>query len=115
MRAERNNLLSGKVVALQEREHRHRRKAPPIGIAQDNGVVLVHVFHPGGEFRTGFCAEFLLCLINADHIVRRILLHGIDLEEIGIRKLCLDLLYDNFIIAFCKVSDAAVDIVLPAA
>ena len=59
--------------------------------------------------------EWILRLVDADHIVRRILLHGIDLEDIGIRKQSLDLLYDNFIIAFCKVADAAVNIILPAA
>ena len=113
--AERNYLLAGKVVALQESEHSHGRKAPPVGIAKDDGVVLLHVLHPGGEFRTGLGPEFVFGLLDADHIVRRILLHGIYLENIGIRKLCLDLLYDNLIIAFCKVSDAAANIILPAA
>ena len=90
--AERNDLLSGKVIALQEGENGHRRKAPPIGIAQDDGVVLVHVLHLGGKFRTGLGAEFLLGLLDADHIVRRVLLHGIYPENIGLRKLRLDFL-----------------------
>ena len=108
MGAERDNLLSGEIITLQECENSHRRNAPPVGIAQDNGVVLVHILHLGGELRTGFCTEFLFGLLDTDHIVLRVLLYRINLEDIGLREERLNLLYNNPIIAFGQVTDAAV-------
>ena len=115
MGAERNDLLSGEVVALQESENGHGRKAPPIGIAQDYGIVLIHILHFGRELGTGLGTKLFLGLVDADHIVRRVLFYGVYLENIGIGKLRLDLLYDNFVIALCKVAYASVNIILPAA
>ena len=108
MGAERDNLLAGEIIALQECENSHRRHAPPIGIAEDDGVVLIHVLHRSGKFRTGLSAKLLLSLLDANHIIVGIFPHSFDPEDIGLRKLGLNLLNDNLLVAFGKEADAAV-------
>ena len=108
VRAEGNDFLSGKVIALKKGEYRHRRKTPPTRIAKDYSVVLINVFHLCGELRTCLGVKFLLGLLDADHIVVGVFLHGVDLENIGLGKLRLNLVNDNLIVAFGKETDAAV-------
>ena len=64
MGAERDNLLSRKIIAFQEGKNSHRRQSPPAWIAENDGIVLVHILYLCGEFRTSLVAEFLLGLLN---------------------------------------------------
>ena len=49
---EGNHPLAGQGMALQEGVHDAGLHIPPDGKAQEHGVVLVHVFHRGGDGRT---------------------------------------------------------------
>ena len=49
---EGDHSLAGQGVALQEGVHDAGLHIPPDGKAQEHGVVLVHVFHRGGDGRT---------------------------------------------------------------
>ncbi len=60
MGAERNDCLSGQIIALQEGKHRHGRRSPPIRISQENNIVGPHVCNLFRQLRPGFGTQFIL-------------------------------------------------------
>ena len=50
--SKRDNGFSRKVVFFQKAIHRHRHVIPPVRVSQENNIVIRHVFHLRGEFRS---------------------------------------------------------------
>ena len=98
--AERYYGLACKVKTLKEGVAYHWHSAPPVRVAQDDGVVLVYA----GEFvlhlGAGVASEFLLCFFNAGHIGRAVSLYGVYLEQVRVRNQRLYFLCYNFRFAF---------------
>jgi len=59
VRAERNNRLAGQVIAFKEMINYHWHIAPPVGIADKNRVIVIHVVHSTGNLRAGIVRHFL--------------------------------------------------------
>ena len=58
MGAEWNHCFSRKIIAFQKGEHSHGHGPPPVGVANENCVVGVHILHGGRQFRP--CVIILL-------------------------------------------------------
>ena len=111
MGAERDNGFSGEIISLEEREHRHGHRAVPVGIAQENHVVGVHVPHMGGKLRPGIGPLFLLRNIGGLMVIFGVGIHCFDPETVTARCF-LDHPCNHFRVAHRQIGDRAADIVL---
>ena len=59
MGTQRNELLSGQIIVIQEGEYAHGCSTAPAGEAYKNGVVAGDIVHKAFDFGTGIGLEFL--------------------------------------------------------
>lgn len=62
--AEGDDGLAGPVVTFHKGENSHGNIVPPVGIANKDGVIIIHVFHLRGQSRAGVFFLLLLGLIH---------------------------------------------------
>ena len=73
----------GKIILIKEAVHRHREIRPPVGIADENGIVLIQVFDVCGELRTGVFTLLLGGVIDQLSAVGRVYHRGMDGKQIA--------------------------------
>ena len=69
MRAEGVYRLAGKIITFKERIHRHRHRAPIVGVAEVNLVVGVQIFRQVQNLRARLFLQVGLRLGNAGLVV----------------------------------------------
>lgn len=90
-RAERNDLLSGKVMCLYEMVYNVRRFAPPDRIAQEDRLIRVPRWNITVDFRQEALVFVLTahaaCVVIVVEVFWRIWVFGLDFPEVGAARL----------------------------
>src|SRR5699024_8830312 len=83
MDIKRDNCLAGKVILVKETVYRHGEVSPPVGITDENGIILIQIINMGGQFRSGMFVLFFRSIINQFSASRGIDNGSVDGEQIS--------------------------------
>ena len=82
MRAEGDDGFAAERMALKQCEERHGQGSPPVGIADEDGVVLFKVRDDGADVRPGIPSLLLLRLLHDGVVVGRIRTDGFKFQNV---------------------------------
>lgn len=77
---ERDNGFRAEIVGFQKTVNRHRQVGPPVGIPQQDYIVLLKILHLGGQLRPDSLRLFLAGLIYQRLVIQRIGGNGFNAE-----------------------------------
>ena len=98
MRAKRNDAFARKIVTFKEGRYRHRNGGPPVGVADNNRVVIGHVGDLRFKLRSRIGSLIALGFIQAGAVIRAVGFDKFQFSQIRAGFL-LDLLRDKARIA----------------
>lgn len=112
--AEGNDGLAAEIEAFKERIHHHRHRAPPVGIAKDDGIVSVDAVNLVFQLRPSLLAQLGLGPVDTFVIIFRILVGRVNMVNIGIGQQGFQLFNNHFGITLLEVANRTVPIVFSA-
>ena len=83
----RDDCLCTKVIFFKEGVDRHGHIGPPVGVSQQDELVLLGIFNMSGKLRASACLLFLCGLIHQRIVVQGIGIYGFNAEQIASNRL----------------------------